>query len=424
MYRKYFLSLCTVFILKAGVSGAKAQDTLYMNIPVAQKLFMEQNLDLIAARFEIDKASAQIVQSRLLNNPEIEIIANAYNPEDKKFLDVSDQTGDYGFRLEQLFTLGGKRRKAINLAKTQYDFTQNSFSALLRDLLFLLRTNFHSLQYLQESYQKLKNQEEGLKNLTASYDRLQKKQLVTLNDAYRIKSLYYSLLSEITEIENHMEDIQTQLRVLLNLTEKTIFVQREKAGPGISFPGNSTLGELLDSARINRPDLKMSKNNILINEQAYALERSLAIPDLKVGAGYARRDAFVPKATMVDVGLEIPLFNRNQGNIKAAKAGIEQAKTEIGITELLIDNEVQSNYQKALNAHKTLLKMDEEYFSDYEALLNKVQGNLERQRINLLDFAHFHESYRESLLQFYQLKNEKMQSIEELNYSIGKFVFD
>ncbi len=423
MYRKYFLSFCILLIFKTGLTEAKAQDTLYMTIPAAQKIFMEQNLDLIAARFEIDMASARIVQSRLLNNPEIEIIANAYNPEDNKFLDVSKQTGDYGFRLEQLFTLGGKRQKASRLAKTHYNFTQNSFSDLIRDLLFTLRTNFHSLHYLQESYQKLTNQEEGLKKLTASYDRLQMKQLVTLNDAYRIKSLYYSLLSELTEIENSMENIQTQVRVLLNLTGKTIFVLREESGPGISFPGNITLGELLDSARINRPDLKMSRNNILINEQAYALERSLAIPDLKVGAGYARRDAFVPKATMIDVGLEIPLFNRNQGNIKAAKAGIEQARTERGITELLIDNEVQSNYQKVLNAHKTLLKIDEEYYSDYEELLNKVQENLERQRINLLDFAHFHESYRESLLQFYKLKNEKMHSIEELNYSIGKFIF-
>lgn len=423
MYRKYFLCLCIALILKAGLNGAKAQDTLYMNIPAAQKIFMKQNLDLIAARFEIDKASAQIVQSRLLNNPEIEIIANAYNPEDKKFLDMSNQTGDYGFRLEQLFTLGGKRRKATNLAKTQYDYTQNSFSALLRDLLFALRTNFHTLHSLQESHQKLKSQEEDLKNLTASYDRLQKKQLVTLNDAYRIKSLYYFLLSQITDIENHMEDIQTQLRVLLNLTGKTIFVHRGESGPGIPFPGNISLGELLDSARDNRPDLKMSRNNILINEQAYALEKSLAIPDLKVGAAYARRDAFVPKATMVDVGLEIPLFNRNQGTIKAAKAGIDQARTQVGITELMIDNEVQSNYQKALNAHKALLQMDEEYFSDYEALLKKVQENLEKQRINLLDFAHFHESYRESILQFYQLKNEKMQSIEELNYAIGKFIF-
>lgn len=422
MYRNFFLSLCIVLILNAGSNEAKAQDTLFMNIPTAQKLFMEQNLNLIAARFEIDKASAQIVQTRLLNNPEIEIIANAYNPEDKKFLDVSNQTGDYGFRLEQLLTLGGKRRKATNLAKTQFNFTQDSFSSLLRNLLFALRTNFHSLHYLQESYQKLKNQEEDLKNLSASYDRLQSKQLVTLNDAYCVKSLYYSLLSEIAEIENNMEDIQTHLRILLNLTNKTIFVQKEESR--VSFPGSLTLGVLLDSARINRPDLRMSRNNILINEQAYALEKSLAIPDLKVGVGYARRDAFVPKATMLGVGLEIPLFNRNQGNIKAAKAGIAQAKTEAGITELLIENEVQSNYKKALNAYKALQLMDEQYFSDYETLLQKVQENLEKQRINILDFAHFHESYRESLLQFYQLKNEKMQSIEELNYSIGKFVFD
>ncbi|MEO7315910.1 MAG: TolC family protein [Ginsengibacter sp.] len=424
MYRTLILCLCFVIALSSGVSKANAQDTTYMSIQIAQNIFTEQNLDMIAARFEIDKASAQIMQSRLLNNPEFEITANAYNPEDKKFFDVSNRTGDYGFRLEQLFSLGGKIRKATNLAQTQYDYTQHSFSALLRDLLFSLRTNFHTLNFLQESQQKLKMQLDALKNLSASYDRLQKKQLVTLQDAFRVKSLYYSLLSEITDIDNQMEDNQNQLRVLLNLTNKTIVVETDNEEKYASFPDKYSLSELLDSAHQNRPDLKMARKNILINEHALILERSLAIPNLKVGAAYARRDAFVPKATMLEVGLAIPLFNRNQGNIKAAKAGIGQAKTEADLKELLIENELQSAYQKALNTNKTLLEMDETYLSNYETLLKSVQQNLEKQRISLLDFAQYQESFKESILQYYRLKNEKMNSIEELNYAIGKFLFN
>ena len=424
MYRNVILCLRMVIILISGFTHVSAQDTLYMNIPAAQKVFMEQNLDLIAAGFELDKANANIIQSRLLNNPEIDIFANGYNPEDKKFFDVSTQTGDYGFRLEQLFSLGAKRRKAVNLAQTHNDLAQNSFSGVLRDLLFTLRSNFHTLYFLQESDQKLKSQAEDLKNLSVSYERLQKKQLVTLQDVFRIKSLYYSLLSDITDIENEMEDMQNQIRILLNLTNKTIMVKEDSIQTDEAFPGKYTLGELLDSARINRPDLKMAQNNILLNEQAYLLEKSLAIPDLKVGAGYARRDAFVPKATTLDIGIAIPLFNRNQGNIKAAQAGINQAKTEAGIKELLIENELQSSYKKALNAHRTLLEVDDSYFSNYETLLKTLQQNLEKQRINLLDFAQFHDAYKESMLRYYQLKKEEMQSIEELNYAIGKFVFN
>lgn len=424
MYRNFILCLCMLIILLSGFSRAMAQDTIYMSIQTAQKRFMMQNLELISARFEIDKASAHILQSRLLNNPEFEIIANAYNPEDNKFFDVSNRTGDYGFRLEQLFSLGGKIRKATNLAQTQYDYTQHSISALLRDLLFFLRTNFHTLHFLQESQQKLNTQVDGLKNLSASYDRLQQKQLVTLNDAFRVKSLYYSLLSEITDLDNQMENIQNQLRVMLNLTNKTIGVETDDEENYSSFPGKYSLSELLDSANQNRPDLKMAQKNILINEQALILEKSLAIPNLKVGAAYARRDAFVPKAAMLDVGLEIPLFNRNQGNIKGVKAAINQAKTTASQKELLIENELQSAYRKALNANNTLLEMDETYLSNYETLLKSVQQNLEKQRISLLDFAQYHESFKESILQYYRLKNEKMNSIEELNYAVGKFVFD
>lgn len=410
-------------ILTTGLNYAKAQDTLYMNIQTVQSTFMKQNLDLMVARFEIDKASAQITQAQLLNNPEFEIIANAYNPEDRKIMDVSNKTGDYAFRLEQLFTLGGKRKKASRFAQTQYDYSQNSFSEFLRDLLFSLRSNFYTLHFLQETYQKLNSQVEGLKNLTNSYYRLQEKQLVTLNDALRIKSLYFSLLSDITEIVNQMEDIQNELRVLLNLPDKTFLIQQAETSNLPAFPAHFTLKELVDSARNNRPDLKMARTNILMNEQAYLLEKSLAIPDLKVGAAYARRDAFVPKATMIDIGLEIPLFNRNQGNIKAAKVGISQAKTEVGIKELRIETEIQSTYSKAMNANKTLLEMDDTFFTSYETLLKNVRQNLEKQTISLLDFVQFHESYQESVLQFFKLKNEKMQAIEELNHSIGKYIF-
>ncbi|MEO6682602.1 MAG: TolC family protein [Ginsengibacter sp.] len=423
MYRKHYLFLCMMVILTTGLNYAKAQDTLYMNIQTVQSTFMKQNLDLMVARFEIDKASAQITQAQLLNNPEFEIIANAYNPEDRKIMDVSNKTGDYAFRLEQLFTLGGKRKKASRFAQTQYDYSQNSFSEFLRDLLFSLRSNFYTLHFLQETYQKLNSQVEGLKNLTNSYYRLQEKQLVTLNDALRIKSLYFSLLSDITEIVNQMEDIQNELRVLLNLPDKTFLIQQAETSNLPAFPAHFTLKELVDSARNNRPDLKMARTNILMNEQAYLLEKSLAIPDLKVGAAYARRDAFVPKATMIDIGLEIPLFNRNQGNIKAAKVGISQAKTEVGIKELRIETEIQSTYSKAMNANKTLLEMDDTFFTSYETLLKNVRQNLEKQTISLLDFVQFHESYQESVLQFFKLKNEKMQAIEELNHSIGKYIF-
>jgi cobalt-zinc-cadmium efflux system outer membrane protein len=122
--------------------------------------------------------------------------------------------------------------------------------------------------------------------------------------------------------------------------------------------------------------------------------------------------------------MDLPFFNRNQGNIKAAKIGIDQSKTVFQQQKLTVENEVQRAYVKVLNTEKILQSIDPDFKNEFEKLLLGITQNFKNRNISLIEFTDFNESYKDNILQFNQLQNERMQAIEALNFSVGKTLFN
>src|SRR5215831_8882448 len=120
-----------VLIIVASVR-LNAQDTLHLKLQDAEKIFIAKNLSLLAQRYNIDVARSQVIQAKLYNNPNFVAQAALYNPEEKKFIDVSNQTGQYAFSLQQMIILAGKRNKQVKLAETNVNISEDQFYTLLR----------------------------------------------------------------------------------------------------------------------------------------------------------------------------------------------------------------------------------------------------------------------------------------------------
>lgn len=424
MHCKNLLQKCRMLLMILCTTPAGAQDTMRITLPQAQSQFFNQNLDLIAERYNIDMAKAEVIQSALFNNPEISFTGNIHNPEAGKYFDLSNSTGDYSFGIQQLITLAGKRNKQIKIAETNTRLAQSSFSELVRSLLYTLRSDFYNLYYLQQSLNAYKMQITSLQKLSDTYSKLQLQGTVTLKDAIRIKSLLFSSTAEQTELLNQIQDVQTELQILLHLPDKYIIAGFEKDLRRYFPLKNITVESLTDTAFMYRPDLVSAKEAITLNEQTYVYQKSLATPDLTLGAVYDRRGGFVPNASYFNAGIAIPLFNRNQGNIKASRIAIEQTKTAYTNTRFRITKEVQSAYSKALITDKMLQSIDLNFYNDFEKLLQSIMENFEKKNISLVEFSDFYDSYKTNVLQLNQLQNQKMQAIENINFTIGKFLFD
>jgi cobalt-zinc-cadmium efflux system outer membrane protein len=122
--------------------------------------------------------------------------------------------------------------------------------------------------------------------------------------------------------------------------------------------------------------------------------------------------------------MDLPFFNRNQGNIRAAKISIDQSNTLLTQQRLTVENEVQQAYTKALTSEKMLNAIDPNFQNDFDKLLKSITENFEKRNISLLEFTDFYDSYKQNALQWNQLQNDRIQAIESLNFSIGKSIIN
>src|SRR5439155_3806144 len=81
------------------------------------------------------------------------------------------------------------------------------------------------------------------------------------------------------------------------------------------------------------------------------------IPDLQLRAGVQQNRELLESSgrpvglqSFAEVGVRIPLFNRNQGNVQAAKANIERADLEQQRVQLLLRERSSSVFQNYLTA--------------------------------------------------------------------------
>jgi cobalt-zinc-cadmium efflux system outer membrane protein len=403
---------------------AFSQDTLRITLPEAEDIFIKRNLSLLAEKYNIGISEAQVIQAKLHINPNFQFTGDIYNPVQKKFFDVSNQTGEYIVGAQQLILLAGKRNKQIQLAQTNVTLAENRLFDLLRTLRFTLRSDFYQAFFLQSSINAYQTQILALDSLHNTYQKLLEKGVVTLKDAVRIQALLYSLRAEQTSLQNQFNDAEAEIQLLLQ-NNKTWFVPAAEVNPANIPPiANYQLQTLVDTAMANRYDLKIAQNNLLYDQQNYKLQKALAVPDLTVGASFDKRGSFVESASFFNLAMDLPFFNRNQGNIKAAKTSIDQSKVQLNQQTFVVENDVQKAYTKALNTDKMLSSIAPNFRTDFEELLRSITTNFQKRNISMLEFTDFYESYKQNVLQLNQLQNDRMQAIENLNFAIGKTIIN
>jgi cobalt-zinc-cadmium efflux system outer membrane protein len=414
----------TVLLLCVMLS-VQGQDTVRISMPGAEAQFIQTNLSLLAQRYNIDIARAEVIQARLYNNPSLSLSGNLYDPQRKRLLNVSNSNGQYDVAIQQVIRLGGKHNREVQLALTAVSMSEDQFADLLRNLRYVLRSTFYELLYTRRITSGYEKQETYLSNLSKAYDQLQATATVTMKDAVRIKSLLYALRADRSALQQKEEDLQTVLRGLLQ-SNNSYFIPEITRETRDLLPelSRNDLPELIDTAYASRHDLKQAEQSIRYNEQNYRLQKALAKPDLTLGAEFDKRGSFVDNASFLTVGIDLPFFKRNQGNIKAAQFSIAQSQVLATQQKMTVENEVRQAYAKLQSSAAVLRSFDPAFRDQYDRLLEGVTDNFKKKNISLVEFTDFYESYRDNLAQVNQLDNQCRQAMESLQLAVGKPLFN
>jgi cobalt-zinc-cadmium efflux system outer membrane protein len=397
-------------------------DTLLLSLQDAETAFLKNNFDLLAAKYQIDEADAAVIQAKLWDNPNLNIEQGAYNSNTNKWFDIS-KSGETAVILQQLIYLAGKRDKRINIEKINSQIASYQFYDLMRALRYELRTSFFEFYFLRKSLSVYDRELAALKLLVDAYSIEYKKGNIPFKELARLQALQFNLENEKIDVPKNLTEKQSNIILLtgdtLSRPIKPIF--NISAFDSINA-GSYSLGQLYDYGLSNRYDLKISEAQILSEQMNLSLQKAMRIPDMTLGARYDKAGSYVRNYNSLSIGFDLPLWNRNQGNIKIAENKIEETKTLKNQKELEVKNDIKKAFVQLLETDRLYKLSLQKFDSSYDNLFDGITSAYRNHTINLLEFIDYYETYKNSKNEYYHLQNNRLDAMEDLNMATGTII--
>ena len=414
MYRPVLLILLMIRVW----TGAAQEGVVRLSLDDALERFAACNLSLIAERYHVDMAEAQVTQAKLFENPVISFEQNVYNRNNGKYFDLGKE-GEAVVEIEQLIYIAGQRNKRVRLEKLNKEMAVYQFEEVIRTLRGELKEKFVDLYYTRKSLSVYDREIGYLSTVLDVYKEQNAKGNVSLLEKSRIQALLLSLKQERNGISNEAVALEGDLRLLLGLKREEVPepLFDESALDRIELE-KLPLAEL--SARMaGRPDLKQAEAGIRASEADVRLQRSLAFPEVSLKGAYDRAGNFCNNYFAIGLSVSVPLFNRNQGNIKSARLSVLRNNTLAEQARRQADNELFACYTKLAKALELYRSSDYELERDFDRIIEGVNAGFRKRNISLLEFIDYYEAYKETCLQLYEMKRDVVMAAEGLNTIVG-----
>lgn len=392
-----------------------------MSLADCEESFQRNNLQLLAEQYNINMADADILQAKIWDLPQLSGQINAYNPQDRKIFDAGHAKGA---QVTQLIYMGGKKKNEIAFAKSSKELARLQFSQLLADLKTQLHTTYYNLYYEKLKLENTNRQLGYMNDLLAAYRVQSAKGNVSLKDEVRLQSIVIQLSNDKTGINKNILGYEQDLKVLTGMAEDIEpQLSESEAKDLLAAQPFGDEAELQKKALENNADYRYNLK-LIDNSRLYAQwQKSLNVPDLNLGAGWDQNGGTFKNEVNLLVGIPLPLWKSNKGNVDKANFAVQQNQKNADFQKLSLETQVQAAYRTWKTQFEQLSLIRTQDLNNMDLVYNGMLNNFRKGNISLIEFADFMDSYRETALQIYDMKNSLIQSAEQLNQLVQTKIF-
>ncbi len=396
--------------------AAQVQSTLTLDD--ATRLALAHNQALRAQRLAIDQAKANEVTAALKPNP---VFSNLnedfpiFSPGDLTLQNLrtnQEFTNSVAYTIER----GGKREKRVQVAQDTTDVTAKTVSDSERQLKFQVAQAFVSVLLAKSN---LEFAREDLKNFV---------QVVAINktrmqagdiseaDYLKITLQQLQFEQDVSSAQVALTQGKAALRQLVGYD--TVPEDFDVVGELKHTKYAVTQDELEKEALMSRPDYQAAQSAVRLANDTVTLAYGNRARDLTVESEYKRNGTI--NGVGFGLSIEIPVHDRNQGEIARSKAAVSQAQEAAEAVHVGVLTDVRSSYA----GYKTSDEIATLYESGYlnQATQSREISNYAYQRgaASLLDLLDAERSYRATQLAYRQALATFMTSVEQINFVVGR----
>lgn len=395
-----------------------------------EAIFLEHNLELIAEKMNIPLVEASLAQAKLWDNPTFSISnLNLWSTSKQREGETEvipplfgsfGRNREFSIELSQLIQTANKRGKLVNREKVSKEMSILQFEELLRGLKVELRKSIAELAYLDAYSHVLSEEAHSFSRLISTYERQVADGNVSRMELLRLQSALFDIENEKNEVEVERNAQQKALKVLLCL-EPNITIRIENIDQEVFSPEELSLSELIQTAALSRPDLKLQELETKYHEKSLAYEKAQRVPDITLSAGYDRYGGVWKDFVGFGVSIDLPVFNRNQGNINMAKISREQSVHRTLQHHNLVRHEIAealNNYTLLYNFYRKVDKNP--ILHELDAMLDVYARNFLSKNISMLEYIDFMDTYKNNKQTWLNARKNLLIQGEELWYAAGK----
>ena len=326
-----------------------------MKLEELEAMAVQRNPTLAQAEAAIRAAEGRRRQAGLFPNP-----VAGYFLEEFAFRSPGE-TMEQGAFIEQTIPLGGKLSKARRIFDSERDQAVSQAAAQRMRVTNSIRL----LYYETLGAQRLVELRDDLSGLASEAVEITK-ELQNVGQADRPDQLEIEIEAERAEIEflKAQNDWQRAWQTLAAMVGNPGLPPARLAGSLDEDLAALNEAQLLDSLLKESPDIALVQAGVERARAVVARARAERIPDLflrgGLGYNYERFEPLSPSVAgqrkglegRLEVGVNVPIFNRNQGGIAAAEAELAIAERELERLRLVLRSRFGAGFQQYRNAQQ------------------------------------------------------------------------
>jgi outer membrane protein, heavy metal efflux system len=410
-----FASAVLLFLLSGG--SAVAQSTTLITLDQAIDLALAHNHSLKASRTLILQNQAQEITANLRPNPTLGVDTQFipfFSPQDFSGTNLN-QTQQFDIGISYLFERGHKRQHRLQAARDQTAVTRAQITDAERTLAFNVGQQFVSVLLAESTLQFALEDLKGFQQTVDISQAQFKAGFIGEGDFLKIK---LQLLQFQTDVSSaRLAKVQALVALRQFLGYDAVPADYDVIGDLAYQPLQAKLEDLQLRALRERPDFRAAELGITAAQSQYLLAKANAKVD--VNGTYDFTHVSGENTASLFANFELPIFNRNQGEIARTNYALAQAKEQ----EQSASDTVLSDVSNAYEAVKSNDEVVQLYTSGY---LKQAQDSRDiseyaykRGAASLLDFLDAERSYRSTQLAYRQALASYMTALEQLKEALG-----
>ena len=410
-----FKSLLIIFGITflSSILSVSAQNQY--NLRNALRMATENNPILKTQQFNSIVAETDIITSKLRPNPKLNN-QTLFLAKPTSFPNNTDwfnpQNRQVWWQLTKVIQTPALRKSKIEYVQQNSILSQKNYHETERNILQEVALKWLDVWIAKKQLDILqiaKNNTDSLAKINLI--RLEK-EVITSTDLLRTELLANQYALQQKNNEQIYKSELINLKFLLGADENISIDFNDE----FTLDYRSELDSLLQQSLLDRTDILVSQTNIKVAEANIHLQKALATPQPELGIIYNLQNS-IPYLGIYGT-IDLPFFNRNQGEIQNSKILKQQAEQDLKTIRFQVETELSVAY-KNYYVQKQNIQNFNDLLAKSETILSNVKYSYLHGGTTIVDFLEAQRSWLDTQQQYYNSLQQYRESYIQLLYTSG-----